>query len=88
MREAIVECGEFNLAELRALIGRSSLYIGGGYYGFNPGENGFGFHAGVGLQVGLTRNLSLEAGYEYHHAFLKGIDGEFSGLQVGVSLGF
>ena len=29
MRDAIVECGEFNLAELRSLIGRSSLYIGG-----------------------------------------------------------
>jgi ADP-heptose:LPS heptosyltransferase len=29
MREAIMQCGEFNLSELRALIGRSSLYIGG-----------------------------------------------------------
>jgi ADP-heptose:LPS heptosyltransferase len=29
MREAIVQCGDFNLSELRALIGRSSLYIGG-----------------------------------------------------------
>jgi lipopolysaccharide heptosyltransferase II len=28
-RAAIVECGEFNLAELRALIARASLYIGG-----------------------------------------------------------
>lgn len=28
-REAVVQCGEFNLAELRALIGRASLYIGG-----------------------------------------------------------
>jgi lipopolysaccharide heptosyltransferase II len=28
-RAAIVECGEFNLAELRALIGRAALYIGG-----------------------------------------------------------
>jgi lipopolysaccharide heptosyltransferase II len=28
-RAAIVECGEFDLAELRALIGRASLYIGG-----------------------------------------------------------
>ena len=26
---AIVECGEFDLAELRALIGRAALYIGG-----------------------------------------------------------
>jgi ADP-heptose:LPS heptosyltransferase len=28
-RAAIVECGEFNLAELRALIARAALYIGG-----------------------------------------------------------
>lgn len=28
-RMAIVQCGEFDLAELRALIGRSALYIGG-----------------------------------------------------------
>jgi lipopolysaccharide heptosyltransferase II len=28
-RPAIVECGEFDLAELRALIGRAVLYIGG-----------------------------------------------------------
>ncbi len=28
-REAVVQCGEFNLAELRALIGRAALYIGG-----------------------------------------------------------
>jgi ADP-heptose:LPS heptosyltransferase len=28
-RAAIVECGEFTLAELRALIARASLYIGG-----------------------------------------------------------
>ena len=28
-REAVVECGEFDLAELRALIGRAALYIGG-----------------------------------------------------------
>lgn len=28
-RASIVECGEFNLAELRALIGKASLYIGG-----------------------------------------------------------
>ena len=28
-RAAIVECGEFGLPELRALIGRASLYIGG-----------------------------------------------------------
>ena len=27
--EAIVECGEFDLAELRALIGQAALYIGG-----------------------------------------------------------
>ncbi len=27
--QAIVECGEFDLAELRALIGRAALYIGG-----------------------------------------------------------
>jgi ADP-heptose:LPS heptosyltransferase len=27
--EAIVECGEFDLAELRALIGKAALYIGG-----------------------------------------------------------
>jgi predicted lipopolysaccharide heptosyltransferase III len=29
LRHVIVQCGDFNLAELRALIGRSSLYIGG-----------------------------------------------------------
>jgi lipopolysaccharide heptosyltransferase II len=28
-RAAIVQCGEFDLAELRALIGRAALYIGG-----------------------------------------------------------
>jgi lipopolysaccharide heptosyltransferase II len=28
-RPAIVECGEFDLAELRALMGRAALYIGG-----------------------------------------------------------
>jgi ADP-heptose:LPS heptosyltransferase len=28
-REAIVECGEFDLAELRALVGQAALYIGG-----------------------------------------------------------
>lgn len=28
-RDAIVPCGEFDLAELRALIGRASLYVGG-----------------------------------------------------------
>jgi ADP-heptose:LPS heptosyltransferase len=28
-RAAIVECGEFDLAELRALVGRAALYIGG-----------------------------------------------------------
>ncbi len=28
-RPAIVECGEFDLAELRALVGRAALYIGG-----------------------------------------------------------
>lgn len=28
-RPAVVECGEFDLAELRALVGRASLYIGG-----------------------------------------------------------
>jgi len=28
-RETIVECGDFGLAELRSLIGRASLYIGG-----------------------------------------------------------
>ena len=28
-REAVVQCGEFNLAELRALIGCAALYIGG-----------------------------------------------------------
>jgi lipopolysaccharide heptosyltransferase II len=28
-RQAVVQCGEFNLAELRALIGRAALYIGG-----------------------------------------------------------
>ena len=28
-RAAIVRCGEFNLAELRALAGRASLYVGG-----------------------------------------------------------
>ena len=28
-RAAIVECGEFDLSELRALIGRAALYIGG-----------------------------------------------------------
>jgi ADP-heptose:LPS heptosyltransferase len=28
-RAAVVECGEFNLAELRALIARAALYIGG-----------------------------------------------------------
>jgi ADP-heptose:LPS heptosyltransferase len=29
VRGAVVECGEFSLAELRALIGRAALYIGG-----------------------------------------------------------
>jgi lipopolysaccharide heptosyltransferase II len=29
VREAVLRCGEFDLAELRALIGRASLYIGG-----------------------------------------------------------
>jgi len=29
LRDAVVQCGEFDLAELRALIGRASLYIGG-----------------------------------------------------------
>lgn len=29
IREAVLRCGEFDLAELRALIGRASLYIGG-----------------------------------------------------------
>ena len=29
LRDAVVRCGEFDLAELRALIGRASLYIGG-----------------------------------------------------------
>jgi len=28
-RAAVVRCGEFNLAELRALMGRAALYIGG-----------------------------------------------------------
>jgi ADP-heptose:LPS heptosyltransferase len=28
-RPAVVECGEFDLAELRALVGRAALYIGG-----------------------------------------------------------
>lgn len=28
-REAVVRCGEFDLAELRSLIGRAALYIGG-----------------------------------------------------------
>ena len=28
-RAAIVDCGEFNLAELRALLGKAALYIGG-----------------------------------------------------------
>ena len=28
-RAAIVECGEFDLVQLRALLGRASLYIGG-----------------------------------------------------------
>jgi lipopolysaccharide heptosyltransferase II len=28
-RAAVVECGEFDLAELRALIGRAALYVGG-----------------------------------------------------------
>jgi ADP-heptose:LPS heptosyltransferase len=28
-RAAIVDCGEFNLAELRALVGKAALYIGG-----------------------------------------------------------
>jgi lipopolysaccharide heptosyltransferase II len=28
-RKAVVQCAEFNLAELRALIGRAALYIGG-----------------------------------------------------------
>jgi heptosyltransferase I len=28
-RSAVVSCGEFNLAELRSLVGRAALYIGG-----------------------------------------------------------
>jgi lipopolysaccharide heptosyltransferase II len=28
-RQAVVECGEFDLTELRALVGRAALYIGG-----------------------------------------------------------
>ena len=29
LREVVVECGEFSLAELRSLVGRAALYIGG-----------------------------------------------------------
>jgi hypothetical protein len=70
--------------------GTVALFIdaGGGSYTFHPGSTKPGAHAGAGLELEVSRHLSLGASYRWHTVFTSGSNTTFSSIQAGARIRF
>jgi hypothetical protein len=67
---------------------RPFLNVGPGFFANNPGDDGFGANAGLGVGYRLSDVVSLEAAVDHFHVFAHGENPHFSTLQLGVGLKF
>lgn len=65
-----------------------SIFGGGGFYMFDPGDDKFGINAGSAAEYRINKWLSIEAKYNYHHVFTTGDRTIFSTAQGGIRLRF
>jgi opacity protein-like surface antigen len=77
---------ELEFAPLARLCPTPSVHIGAGAYRDENGATRFGFNAGLGLSVCLTRRLSFLSRYDYRsvHALSR----DYSTIQVGLRFSF
>lgn len=66
---------------------RPFINVGSGLYKLDPGDTKPGFVGGIGLQLGLSSRLSLEAAYGYHQVNGDKIKPNFSTIQGGIRIG-